>query len=257
MPPINEFSAHGPVTLIREPTPGDPALGTALSRALMERVARGELTPTFRLHRTSANLAFAKQDKRSSGFGRAVEAARDLGFPPTLRLAGGRAAVFHEGTLAFAWATPHPRPTAGTRERFVAMAGLIESALARIGIDARVGEVPGEYCPGAFSVNARGAKKIAGIGQRLIKGGAHVGGVLVASGSGRINEVLLPVNEALGIGWDPSATGAVEDEIPAAGLDEAEEAIIAELRERADVLEGTIDDETRALAALYPADHAL
>ena len=245
------------MTLIREPTPGDPALGTALSRALMERVAAGELGPTFRLHRTSANLAFAKQDAKAPGFTRAVEAARRLGFPPTLRLAGGRAAVFHEGTLAFAWATPQQRPAAGTRERFEAMAELIATALGGLGIDARIGAVPGEYCPGAFSVNAGGRVKLAGIGQRLIRSGAHVGGVLVATGSARINEVLLPVNEALGIQWDPTATGALEDEEAAVGLDRAETAIVAALRDRTEVVEGAIDTETRALAERYPSDHAL
>ena len=137
------------------------------------------------------------------------------------------------------------------------MAGLIESALGGLGIDARIGAVPGEYCPGAFSVNARGRVKLAGIGQRLIRSGAHVGGVLVATGSARINEVLLPVNEALGIEWEPGATGALEDEEAAVGLDQAEAAIVAALRERAEVVEGAIDAETRELASRYPADHAL
>ena len=37
------------------------------------------------------------------------------------------------------------------------MSGLVRDALSRVGVaDPRVGEVPGEYCPGAYSVNARG-----------------------------------------------------------------------------------------------------
>ena len=90
------------------------------------------------------------------------------GFEPVVRLAGGRAAAFHEGTLAFAWATPAERPVAGTRERFERLAGIVAAALRGLGVDARVGEIPGEYCPGAWSVNARGRTKLAGIGQRLI-----------------------------------------------------------------------------------------
>jgi len=34
------------------------------------------------------------------------------------------------------------------------------AAFRRLGVDARVGEVSGEYCPGAHSVNARGATKL-------------------------------------------------------------------------------------------------
>ena len=57
-----------------------------------------------------------------AGFEAAVEAARAAGFEPVVRLAGGRAAVFHEGTLALAWATPgraargrHPRALRAAR----------------------------------------------------------------------------------------------------------------------------------------------
>ena len=32
------------------------------------------------------------------------------------------------------------------------------------------GEVAGEYCPGQHSVNARGERKLMGVGQRLIRG---------------------------------------------------------------------------------------
>ena len=55
----------------------------------------------------------------------------------------------------------------------------MERALQRLGVDARVGEVPREYCPGDYCVNARGQTKLAGIGQRLIKGAWHIGGVIV------------------------------------------------------------------------------
>ena len=95
------------------------------------------------------------------------------------RLAGGRAAVFREGTLELAHAVPEPDPRPGIHDRFEAEASLIAEALQSLGVDARVGEVPGEYCPGRWSVNAGGTRKLAGIGQRVIHGGAHVGTVVV------------------------------------------------------------------------------
>src|SRR5436190_327614 len=85
--------------------------------------------------------------------------------------------------------------------------------LRTLGVDARVGEIPGEYCPGAYSVNARGATKLAGIGQRMIRGAAHMGGVVVATGADQIADVLVPVYEALELDWDPATSGSVAKEL--------------------------------------------
>src|SRR5256885_14457761 len=130
------------------------------------RVEAGEIPATFRLHRPPRILAFSKQDAASAGFARAVRAARDAGFEPVIRLAGGRAAVYHEETLALSWAVPDRRPSARTEARFRELADLLAAAIRGLGVDARVGEVPGEYCPGAWSVNARGATKLVGTGDR-------------------------------------------------------------------------------------------
>ena len=91
----------------------------------------------------------------------------------------------------------------------------IERALRTLGVDARIGEVPGEYCPGDYSINARGETKLAGLGQRIIKGASHIGGVIVVGGAGRMRDVLVPVYEALGLDWDPGTTGSIEDEVRA------------------------------------------
>ena len=95
---------------------------------------------------------------------------------------------------------------------------LMVRAFASLGIDARVGEVPGEYCPGADSVNARGERKLMGVGQRLVSRGSHVGGVVVVDGADRVNDVLVPVYRALGLEWRPEATGAVAEEAPGVDL---------------------------------------
>jgi hypothetical protein len=50
-----------------------------------------------------------------------------------------------------------------------------------------------------------------GVGQRLTRNAAHVGGVIVLSNSRVINEVLIPIYELLDIPLVPEATGSVAD----------------------------------------------
>ena len=235
--------------LIRHSFPDQPELGTAVSRTILRRVAAGELDPTVRIHRPANEVAFGRQDVASPGYEAATDAARAAGFAAVERLAGGRAAVFHQGTVAVARAYRDPQPPKRTYARFEEMAGLIADALRGLGVDAWVGEVPGEYCPGAYSVNARGETKLAGIGQRMIRGGAHLGGVVVAADQGELAGVLVPVYRALELDWDPRTSGSVAAEL-GRGVDpgEVEEALIDELGKRYELVDAELDEETMRLA---------
>jgi len=235
--------------LIRHSFPDQPELNTAVSRTFLRRVAAGELPPTIRIHRPGREVAFGRQDVASPAYAAAAEAARAAGFAAVERLAGGRAAVFHEGTIAIARAYSDPQPPKRTYARFEEMAEVITAAIRGLGVDARAGEVPGEYCPGAYSVNARGATKLAGIGQRMISGGAHMGGVVVASGGDEVARVLIPVYEALELRWDPATSGSVADELGReVDAGEVEEALIAELAKRYELVDTELDGETMRLA---------
>jgi len=253
--------------------PDDPALDAAVSRAVMHRVAQGALPETLRLARPAAVVAFAKRDALSPGYGRARAAARERGFGAILRLAGGRAAVFHEGTLELAHAVPDPDPKPGIHERFEATATLIARALRALGADARVGEVPGEYCPGRWSVNAAGLRKLAGTGQRVVAGGSHTGAVIVVDGAERVRDVLEPVYAAFELDWDPRTVGAVADELAggrsASGgavaggesvsgdalWDAVRDALLAEYARRFELVPGELDDDTLALARRLAGEH--
>jgi octanoyl-[GcvH]:protein N-octanoyltransferase len=252
-----QANAHKPeLRLIRRGFPERPAYGTAVSEALLHRVAGGGLPATLRLHRPARELAFAKQDRAAPGYPAAVRAAREAGFEPVLRLAGGRAAAFTEGTLALAWSSPDSRPTKRTHDRFRTLAEIVVAALKRLGVDARIGEVPGEYCPGAWSVNARGAVKLAGIGQRIIRGGAHLGAVLVVRDGALLRSALEPVYAALELDWRPETAGSVSDEVGDVSLDRAEEALLAEFSSRFELVEAELDGETLRQAAELEPEHA-
>ena len=145
-------------------------------------------------------------------------------------------------------AVPGEEPRAGIHDRFRRTADRLAGRSGSLGVDARVGEVAGEYCPGRYSVNARGAVKIAGIGQRVVGGGSHTGVVLVVEGEDRINAVLEPVYAALGLDWAPDASGSVRTEAPSAGWDAVRDAIVTEYARDYDLVEDSVDAETLELA---------
>src|SRR5438105_2099529 len=107
---MTEALTNQELAVVREGFRGQPAFGVGVSRAILVRVAAGELPPTLRLHRPGAILAFSRQDRAAAGYAAAVRAAREAGFEPVVRLAGGRAAVYHEATLACSWAVPDRQP---------------------------------------------------------------------------------------------------------------------------------------------------
>ena len=247
--------ATSPLRLVTASFPDEPALDTAVSRALMLRVAAGELPDTLRIARPGRIVAFGKRDVVAPGYSEAVTAARTEGFAPIERLAGGRAAVFHEDTISFAHAVADPEPRAHVTERFDATAALVARALGTFGIDARVGEVDGEYCPGEHSVNAGGERKLMGVGQRIVKGGVHVGGVLVVAGADLVNRPLVPVYDALALSWRPEATGSVADHAPGSTWDNVAAALTAEYGGLYDLEPVALDDETLTLARRLAPEH--
>jgi lipoate-protein ligase A len=223
-------------------------LDTGMSHALLERVSAGELPESFRIYQPTRVVAFGKQDRLANGFSLAVQIARDRGFDPIVRMPGGRAAVFHEATVAFSWTVPAPDPVRGIRERFEAATAVIIRALSRIGVSSMAGEIPGEYCPGEFSVNHGGRIKLAGIGQRLARHAAHVGGVLVVGNTEETREVLVSTYRALGIEWDPNTVGSIGDIGPAVDVSDVIDAMVGVVGEERDVVLTSIDAATHASA---------
>jgi lipoate-protein ligase A len=243
--------------VVRTPRALPPERDLAEAHALLVRVAAGEEPPTLRLSRPAPTVAFGKLDRIRPGFAAAVAAARARGYGPALRSAGGNAAAYHEGSLAFEHVIAADDPIPGMHDRFREAAERIARALATLGVDARVGEVAGEFCPGAFSVNARGALKLAGTGQRMIRGGALLGASIVVNDGAAVRAVLTDVYEALDIDWLPATSGAVEDEAPGATVDAVEGAILAAYAEDYELTDGALGPATPALAERLEPEHRL
>jgi lipoate-protein ligase A len=152
-------------------------------------------------------VAFGRRDARAAGYPAARAAAEVRGFPAVERDVGGRAVAYTGTTVAFAHALPLADARTGVTARYDAAVAAVEDALATLGVDARPGEPPGSFCPGAHSLQARG--KLAGVAQRVRAGAALVAGVVVVDGIVAITDVLEPVYAALGEPFDPSTVGSV------------------------------------------------
>ncbi len=200
--------------LTRLDTVEAPARLIEESRALLAACAHKGVE-TLRFFRVEPCIAFGPKDVRAPGYDAAAALAHGAGFEGIERLEGGRAVAADAGTLGIAWTVPGNDGRARIRPRFSLLAAALAEALRSLEVDAGVGGVRGEYCPGDFSVHARGEVKLAGLGQRVTAHGAHLGATLVVEGAPRLRAVLGRVNAALEVDWDPRTLGSVEDELGA------------------------------------------
>jgi octanoyl-[GcvH]:protein N-octanoyltransferase len=241
--------------LIRTSFTAEPATGPALARILLEQVASGGRVATLRLARTGPAVAFGRRDTVSPAYGEASSVAAELGHPGIERLSGGRATAYVGETLVLGVTLPDREAARHTLQRFDWVSGVVVSALDRLGLDASVGRLPGEYCPGDHSIILAGERKVAGLGQRMIAGAAHVGVVLTVSGGDRLREVLDPVYRALGLEWNPATAGALAEGQAGLGPESVEEALIEAFGQEVELLERDLDPGTLDLARERSADY--
>jgi lipoate-protein ligase A len=234
--------------------PEEPGVDTALSKLILDAVSEGAMPATLRLYVPGREVAFGKRDVIAAEYPAAVAAAGEAGFVSVQRLAGGRAAVFTEHTIAFSLAVPHEDPRTTIHERFREVSALMVEAFAQLGVAAEIGEVPGEYCPGEFSVNHERRIKLMGVGQRLAKRAAHVGGVIAVNRTDLLLRALIPVYRALDLEWRPMTTGSLGD-VRNVTNEAVIEALKGQFRRTHAITKGKIDgelvDHAREIAAAY------
>lgn len=226
-------AAGGPreLTVVRQEESLGAAADLDFAIELLQKVKTGGLGPMLRLYRPVPTVAFGQRDTHLPGFDAAAQACRSLGFEPLVRKAGGRAAAYHQGTLVIDHLEPDRDAIAGAKGRFSFFGELLAQALRGAGVDAAVGEIPGEYCPGEFSVHGRNPElsaqvKLVGTAQRVVAGGWLFSSVIVVENSGPIRAVLEASYAALGLEWDPATAGAVNDLVPHLTVDAVEAAVL-------------------------------
>lgn len=203
----------GGLRLIR--SSGRPSDDVALGAELLALGA-----PALRVYQPHPTLGFGRLDARLPGYGAAAAAAQARGFAPVMRAPGGHAAAYHSGSLVIE--VFGRGGIDGVRGRFAQESGRIAGALRSLGVDARVGEVPGEHCPGAWSVSLAGRVKLAGLAQRVARGAWMLGAELLVEDPEPVRAVLVDVYRALELPFDPATVGAA-----GVGLDAVERAVLA------------------------------
>lgn len=197
---------------------------------LLAEVKAGTCEALLRFYRPEPTVAFGQRDAKLPGFAAAQQAAWDNGFVPAVRRAGGRAAAYHQGTLIVDHIQRERDAIAGAKARFGFFGELFTDALRALGVDAGVGEIAGEYCPGEFSVYGRGGSysiKLVGTAQRVVAGAWLFSSVIVVENSAPIRAVLTDTYSALDLDWDPATAGAVEDLRSGVTVDEVQAAVLA------------------------------
>lgn len=244
--------------LFRGPLAGDPdqPMELAVAHAMVRAASAGDQPAMLRVYRPSSPvMVFGRRETRAPGFGRACELAADAGFEVAVRATGGRAVAYTRESVVVDHVEREPQSGFGMEERFDRLGRLYRDVLGGLGVDARLGAVPGEYCPGAHSVNARGTAKLVGTAQRVVRDAWLFSVLLVVDDSDRIRSLLTGVYRALEQPFDGSSVGAVADEVP--GLDAArvEEAIVEAYAASYDLSPRDLDPALVELAGDLVAQH--
>ncbi len=243
------------IALFRDRPAGSAALDVALSRSLLMEASRGDRGECLRIYQAKDALAFSSLDRNRPGFRKACRIAESLGYEPIVRLAGGQAAVFTEQSIAFAWIIPSKNPRTLLKERFITASVWIQRSLVSLGLDARVGAISGEYCPGAYSVNLRGKIKVMGVGQRIVQGAAHVGGVICVSRSLEMKKILTPIYDTLSYALEPETIGSLSDDLPGISLDRIADALILHFEDKDKLEEQKFQKPLLEEARSFESDH--
>jgi lipoate-protein ligase A len=225
----------------------------AVAHALVRQASSGEVAEALRIYRPAAPVVvFGRRDTHHRGFEAAVRTARSAGFEPLVRAVGGRPVAYTSEALVVDHVKHEPLAPEDLDTRFKYYGSLYADILREFGVDARVGAVPGEYCPGAHSVNARGVVKLVGTGQRVVRNAWLFSALIVVGDDELLQPLLADIYRHLELPFDAASVGSLSSEVPGLDVDTFEGRIIAAYNAPAPA---ALDEATTNLATSLIADH--
>ena len=199
---------------MRGPVALEQALEMAFAHALVRQANAGEFDEVLRFYQPLASaVVFSRRDTNAPRFTQAVAMAKRSGFQVAVRSAGGRAVAYTTEALVIDHVRHEPQAVTGQNTRFEYFAALYAGVLNGLGIPAAVGAVPGEYCPGAYSVNVRGRKKVVGTAQRVLRSAWLFSTLVILGDEDRLQPVLRDVYDMLDQPFDECSVGSVGAEV--------------------------------------------
>jgi octanoyl-[GcvH]:protein N-octanoyltransferase len=222
-------------------------------RVIFEQVAAGVRPPTVSITPSTRHVGVTNRDTFRPGFADAVRASREEGYPVLVRSSGGGATAAHYGTFGFSIIRPatdsEPRRT--VRDRYDEAAALVLGALSRLGVQAEIGEVQDEFCPGDHSIRVgawEDGAKVVGIAQRVTRRATSVGGIVLVEGEEDLARVLARVYAAMRLSFRPESVGSLHRAGSRAGVEEVIDAFAAQAALRYGAVRVPFDGRTLALA---------
>jgi lipoate-protein ligase A len=227
----------------------DPATAYGYQRMVFEQVASGARPTTISVTASARHVGVTRRDTRRPGFDEAVRASNEEGYPVMVRGSGGGATAADKGTFGFSIVRPagDGEIRRGIHDRYDEAAALVLGAFSRLGVEAEVGEVREEFCPGDHSIRVGGWEKgikIVGIAQRITRRATSVGGIVLVHGEEELAKILEKVYQAMELPFRTGSVGSLRRAGIEAGVEDVVEAFAAEVGSRYGATRTAVDDRT-------------
>lgn len=185
------------------------------------------------------SISIGYDDTKAPYFKAGVDHYKSKGLAVGIRGAGGRSVANDEGILNFSIifkADNHP----SAHSQYLFFHKFIQDALKPLGLDFKLGQVDGAYCPGTYDISFNG-KKVAGTASRQVKDNALVGCYLGINGdqykrSKVISEFYEITQDVIRV--DPNKLTTIEEQVGRAiSVQEVKDLLISHFETMVDTLE--------------------
>jgi lipoate-protein ligase A len=223
---VNEPFGAAPLLVTTSPVPRTATQDTALVRDRLAALSGSDVA-LLDIAAAAPTAAFSRRDTLLAGYEPARTAVTAHGFAPMIRPVGGHLAVYGPGCLVVHLWAPHPEPRTQIKQRFALFGGAVARSFQDLGVDARVGPVPGEYCEGEFSVNDSGRAKLVGTGQRIVRSGYLFSAVVMVHVPPGAREALIDAYREMGLDLRPDSVGCLADSVPDVSVGDVQQRLAA------------------------------
>ena len=232
----------------------DSATAYGYVRTVFDQVARGTRPATVSITPSTRHVGVTRRDTFRPGFEDAVRAAGEMGYPVLVRSSGGGATAADRGTFGFSIIRPADENESrrGIRERYDEAAAFVLAAFSRLGVEAEVGEVRDEFCPGDHSIRVgdrEDGMKIVGIAQRITRRATSVGGIVLVEGERELARVLGRVYGAMRLPFRSGSVGSLRRAGYEVGTQDVIEAFATEAERVYGAVRAPIGERTLGLAS--------